>query len=388
MTGGGPIGIVGGGITGASVAYHFATRSERRVVVFERGELAAETTAKSAGYVGFRGGHTPTHRELMHHGIRLYNEFLADPETDVRHRTLGGLGLATTADGREQLRARYRRVRGERDGPGAGFVEYFDGDALAESLLLPDVRTTEVAGALFWPNYGYVSPAELAREFAVRAERAGAEFRTGTDVTDLVGADAVRGVETSAGRVDVDHLVLAAGPWNERLASAVGVDLPLRYSVAPALLIDDPSRNAYPSLTHRESGVYLRQHHGGRVFLGHYQGDYHEASPGRPDMPGSIPPDLRSRILETAARLVPGLADPAVSEEWVGLRSLTPDRNPVVGWTDVAGLSVASYNATGIQHAPAVGEIVARQVLDGDPTRFYDDVSITRFDGYADVRPP
>lgn len=401
-----PIGVVGGGITGASVAYHLARRSDRRVVVFERERVAARTTAKSAGYVGFRGGHTRTHRELMRRAIRLYNEFLSDSGTDARHRTLGGLGLATTADGRDQLRSRYRTARQAGDEHDGQFVEYFEGDALAESMLLPDVRLDAVEAALFWPNYGYVSPAPLAREFATRARRAGAELRTDTEVTDIVesgtgtgsggpsgtgtgsGSDdvAVRAIRTEDGSVDVDHLVLAAGPWNERLAASVGLDLPVRYSVAPAIVVDDPSRNSYPSLTHRESGVYLRQHHDQRVFLGHYQGAYDEASPGSGTIPDSVPPETRRLILETASRLVPGLDDPEIRDEWVGLRTLTPDRNPVVGWTDVAGLSIASYNATGIQHAPAVGDILSRQILDGDPTRHYEDVSITRFDGYSDVR--
>jgi sarcosine oxidase subunit beta len=69
------------------------------------------------------------------------------------------------------------------------------------------------------------------------------------------------------------------------------------------------------------------------------------------------------------------------------LRSLTPDRNPIIGWTDVDGLSVATYNATGIQHAPAAGDILSRQILDDDPTRHYEDVSVSRFDGYTDGRP-
>jgi sarcosine oxidase subunit beta len=400
----GTTGVVGGGITGASVAYHLANRSDRRVVVFEREQVATRTTAKSAGYVGFRGGHTRTHRELMRRGIRLYKEFLSEPETDVRHRTLGGLGLATTADGRDRLQSRYRTARRAGDERDGQFVEYFEGDALAESMLLPDVRLDAVEAALFWPNYGYVSPAPLAREFATRARREGAEFRTDTAVTDIVragsesragsgagsgsGTGAVQGVRTEDGSVDIDHLVLAAGPWNERLAASVGLDLPVRYSVAPALVVDDPSRNTYPSLTHRESGVYLRQHHDRRVFLGHYQGAYDEATPGSGTIPDAVPPETHSLILETAGRLVPGLDDPEIRDEWVGLRTLTPDRNPVIGWTDVPGLSVASYNATGIQHAPAVGDILSRQILDGDPTSHYEDVSVTRFDGYTDVRTP
>jgi sarcosine oxidase subunit beta len=84
--------------------------------------------------------------------------------------------------------------------------------------------------------------------------------------------------------------------------------------------------------------------------------------------------------------LVPYLYDSGIEEQWVGLRGLTPDSNPIVGWTDVEGVSVVAYNATGIQHAPAAGWILGRQLLDGDPTEYYEDVSISRFDGHTDVR--
>lgn len=382
---GAPIGIVGGGITGASTAYHLSQRSDREVVVFEREEIGSRTTAKSAGYVGFRGGHTRTHRELMRYSIRLYNRLIRDADEDVFHRLLGGVSLATTQAGRETLRTRYREACGEADAAEAQFVEYYE-EPLEESLLLPDVRFEAVAAALFWPNYGYVTPQPIATELADRARAAGVEFRTDTEVTDIVGSDSVRAVRTDRGRVAVDHLVLAAGPWNRPLAASVGVDLPIRYSVAPGILVTDPSPNAYPSLTHRESGVYLRQHYDSRAFLGHYQGEFDAAAVERPEIPETIPTDTRSRILDTAERLVPELRDADVEREWVGLRSLTPDKNPIVGWTDTEGLSVASYNATGVQHAPAVGRILSRQILADEPTEYYDEVSISRFEGYTDIR--
>jgi glycine/D-amino acid oxidase-like deaminating enzyme len=381
-----PIGIIGGGITGVSVAYHLAQHSERDVVVFEREEVASRTTAKSAGYVGFRGGHTRIHRELMQYSIRLYNRVLHEADSEMVHRTLGGLGLATSDTGRQKLKTRYHNARHHTTNDPPQFVEYYSGESLSESILLPDVRFEEITAALFWPNYGYVTPESLAAELAERARAAGATFETDTEITDIVGPDSVRAVRTDDGTVAVDHLILAAGPWNQELAAMVDVELPIRYSIAPGMLVADPSQHTYPSLTHHESGVYMRQHHGGRVFLGHYQGDFQEAAVESPGITESIPTDIRSRILDTAARIVPGLCNASVEREWVGLRSLTPDKNPIIGWTEVAGLSVATYNATGIQHAPAVGHILSRQILSDDPTRFYDDVSISRFDGYSDVR--
>jgi sarcosine oxidase subunit beta len=380
-----PIGIVGGGITGASVAYHLARRSERDVVVFERDAIASRTTAKSAAYVGFRGGHTPVQRALMRYGIELYNDLIAESTTNAFYRRLGGLDLATTAAGRKTLRSSYRAARSDDDADDR-FVRYFEGERVGESLLLPPVELETVRGALFWPNYGYVNPSELAFEFADRAENAGAEFRVNSRVDDIVCSDGDPVVHVGGEPVVLDHLVLAAGPWNAELADTVGLDLPLRFSLAPGLVLEDPSESSYPSLNHHESGVYLRQHHNDRVFVGHYQGDYAEAPKQAPDVPDEVPGRIVDEVIETLRTLVPYLYDSGIEEQWVGLRGLTPDSNPIVGWTDVEGMSVVAYNATGIQHAPAAGRILARQLLDGDPTEYYEDVSISRFDGHTDVR--
>ncbi|MFC6873206.1 NAD(P)/FAD-dependent oxidoreductase [Halobellus marinus] len=386
----GTIGIVGGGITGVCTAYYLSKRSDRRVVVFESDEVAAETTAKSAGYVGVRASHTQAHRALLTHSIRLYNRVIREAGADVRHRLLGGLNVSTTTDGRAALRARHRSLTEGDEDSNSAFAEFFEGDSLRESLLLPDVRLGELTAAWFWPNYGYVTPASLAATFAQRARNAGATFRTNTRVLELErdATGSISAVRTDSGRTTVDQLVLAAGPWNPTLAQSVGVDLPVRHSFAPGLVLDDPTGSVHPSLTHHESGVYIRPHDDGQLFAGHYQGDFDDAAPDveDPEIPETIPTDLRENILDAAGQLLYGLDDPTVKDEWVGLRSLTPDGNPIVGWTAVDGLLVATYNATGIQHAPAVGDILSRQLLDGDPTQYYDAVSISRFDGHDDVQ--
>jgi glycine/D-amino acid oxidase-like deaminating enzyme len=100
----------------------------------------------------------------------------------------------------------------------------------------------------------------------------------------------------------------------------------------------------------------------------------------------TVPSEIRDAAIEFVEDLIPGMMDAAVVDQWVGVRSVTPDGNPVVGWTDLEGFSVAAFHTSGIQLAPAVGDVLARQLVDGDPTEYYDALSITRFDGYSDVR--
>jgi len=85
-----------------------------------------------------------------------------------------------------------------------------------------------------------------------------------------------------------------------------------------------------------------------------------------------------------AERLFPYLEEANVVDEWVGVRSLTPDTEPIVGRTEIDGLSVVSYNASGIQLSPTAGKIIAEQVVNDTPTEYYEAVSIFRFEGYDD----
>ena len=57
-----------------------------------------------------------------------------------------------------------------------------------------------------------------------------------------------------------------------------------------------------------------------------------------------------------------------------------------MGWTEVKGFSIAAFDSSGIQLSPAVGNIISKQIIDGDQTEFYENVSITRFEGYKDVK--
>jgi sarcosine oxidase subunit beta len=377
------IGIIGGGITGASVAYHLSKHSDRDVIVFEKDTLASRTTAKSAAYIGFRGGHTAVQRDLMKYGIQLYNRIIGETGSNSFYRTLGGLDLSTTTEGRAQLRSQFEDTRTP-DAVGTRFVEYFEGKEVAESMLLPDVALDQVCAAMYWPNYGYVNPTELAFEFVNRAKQQGVEFRVNTAVKDIIGSGKVEKIQTSERTVSVDHVVAAAGPWNPAICALIDLELPVRHSLAPGLLLEDSTTNRYPSLNHHESKVYLRQHHGDRVFVGHYQGEYQKATEEGPSRTEDVPPETLNTIIDTIQTIVPYLYDADIKEQWVGLRTLTPDTNPIIGRTAIDGFSIVCYNATGIQHAPAAGRVLTEQILSDEKTEYYGDVSISRFDGYHD----
>lgn len=380
------IAVIGGGIAGASAAYHLSERTDRPIVVYERGALAGETTAKSAAYFGFHG--SDLERRLKRYGMALYNEFLAGPRAEPRHDLVGRLWVATTEAGADGLDD---RVRGElADEP----VEYHPAGEIHESILVPELDTGSVAGATYRPGVGYHRPRELAREFVARAEGRGVRFETGTRVTDaVVEDDRVVEIATDADgesrTARPDAVVVAAGPWNPTVAGHAGLDLPVSHTLAPILRLQrgDHSPHTLPIVSHVESGVYVRGHGTDSVLVGHHPTDPDPETRYDPDaIDERVPDDLREEMLRVVDDLLPGIAGAPIAEEWVGVRSHTPDGHPIVGWTGIEGLSVIAFDSSGIQLSPAAGRIVARQLVDGRQTEHYEAVSVARFDGHDDTR--
>jgi len=403
--------VIGGGIVGASVASHLGERTDDPVVVYDSGELAAETTDKATAMIGVSDP-DPYHR-MQAEGIRCYGEFFGDPECSARYRHAPRLRVATTSAGAEDLVALAESTEnGDQepvDASGVGgtrdasrfensIVGHVPGDEVDGRFVLPLLDTDRIEGALYRPEYGYVfddsrtlGARGLAMAFVERARDRGVTFEAHTPVSDVVtDGDGVRAVEIEGETtVPAEAVVCAAGPWNHRVAAMAGVDLPIGHVLSPVFVLDLPQPLAYtpPMIKSHETGVGLHPKRSERILV--------TTTVTEDDVDGSIDPAgpseigldrIRRSTLRTARELAPGLDAAELVDEWVGHGITTPDGKPIVGWSEVSGCMLAATRA-GIQYAPAVGAIVARQLVEDDPTEYYDAVTIDRFEGYRDRVP-
>lgn len=371
--------IIGAGIIGASVAYHLGKQTEEQVVVYERGELASETTAKSGSFFGFHIAEEPTTYEMKRYGLAVYNRLLQDSDEWIPATHLGRLEIARSEREDRMLRDRFGDAR---DNPGA-VSEYLTGSDIDQSLLVPDLRTSTIEGAIYRPNVACFQPRQMARLLAERARTMGVRFETKTAVRDFLTADGtVVGVETESGPVRADHVVCSAGPWVIELADAVGLDLPARHTLGPMLRLrpDCSVGERLPSLKDHDSGVYLRRDFDGTLLVGHRPGGYEEGARIQiDDVPDSVPDRLREIMWTTSAKLVPALSDAELVEEWVGVRTLTPDGFPIVDSNTIEGLSLTVMNAEGMQLAPATGQIIGNRLTRGQVPTYDTDITLSRF---------
>jgi len=349
--------VVGGGVVGTSAAYHLADAGAGHVLVLERADhLAAGSTGACAG--GFRYQFSSeVNVRLSRASIPMITGFTEDH----------GLPLDVAQDGYLFL------VRTEtlwRDFLAANRMHASEGveaDVLSPEeavALSPGISSEGLVGATYGPRDGIADPSGLTQGYATLARRAGAEIELGVEVEGVRSAsDRVLGVDTTVGPVDADVVVNAAGPWGGRLASTVGVDLPLE-PIPRHVLVTGP----FPGAPERRTLVIDAE----TTFYFHREGAGVLMGMGGAAEVASFDttPDeefIAEQLLPTAVRIFPPVEEAAVEHSWVGLYEMTPDRHPIIGQAPgVAGFYLANgFSGHGFQHAPVVGKLLAELIVEG-----------------------
>lgn len=350
------IAIVGGGIVGASVA-HRLRDAPAEVVVYERDEPGQGTTAASAGVFSWGDGSAllPDH-PLRNRAWSFYRELVADGTLDAPR--IGALAATDDPDDRPAFERMATRLRNR--GIDADLLGWaVEDEVRASGIDAHGLRPDSVAVAVYSPTEVRLDPPAVVDHLLGESTRNGVELRRET-VTDVhTDGSRVSGIDADGGRVPVDAVVNAAGPWAPAVDRLAGIELPLRHTRGPMVEIaDDHDRRPF---TEFETGEYVV---GGRgTVVGRYDTTYGTAERLDPDAERTVDDRFLDRV-ETVVRERTDIARVRIRDSWVGLRTVTPDKRPVVGETGVEGYHVASgMSGLGVTLAPAVGGLVARSVL-------------------------
>ena len=352
--------VVGGGVVGASAAYHLAEAGAGRVLLLERADhLAAGSTGACAGGFRFQFS-SEVNVRLSQASVPMITGF-----TETH-----GLPLDVARDGYLFL------VRNDRlwdDFVAANRLHHALG--VEAELLTPEeaeahapgISLDGLVGATFGPRDGIADPSGLTQGYATLARRAGAEIELGVEVTGVrASSGRVIGVETSGGLVDAPAVVNAAGPWAGLLATTAGVELPLEPIPRQVLVT-----GSFPGAPERRTLVIDAE----TSFYFHREGEGVLMGMGSPNERPSFDttPDeafVAGELLPTAVRVFPPIEEASIEHSWVGLYEMTPDRHPIIGEAPgVAGFYLANgFSGHGFQHAPIVGKLLAELIVDGEAT--------------------
>jgi len=363
--------VIGGGVAGASIAYHLAELGRTDVVLLERSELTSGSTFHSAGLVGqLRSSVTLT--RMMMDGVALYRGLLEETGVDPGWHEVGSLRLASSAERMQEL----QRLAGWGQTFGLP-LEIVSTDRALE-LFGGLFDPAGVLGAAYLPTDGYLDPSGLTMALAAGARRRGAAIRAAARVTGIdVERGHVRGVRLADGSgVRTDVVVDAGGIYANELGRMAGVEVPVvpfahQYVLTAPL---DGVRPDLPTLRDPDRLVYFRPEAGGGLVMGGYERDPAPWSVHEPP-----PVDFNNRLLpedwprfeplaENAFGLVPALSDAEIVRLINGPEAFTPDGEFILGESDVAGFFVAAgFCAHGIAGAGGIGEVMAQWIVEGEP---------------------
>src|SRR5712691_2514317 len=213
--------VIGGGVAGASIAYHLAELGWRDVVLLERDELTSGSTFHSAGLVGQLRSSISLTRMMMY-SAELYRRLATETGVDPGWHEVGSLRLASSDERMQEL----RRQEGWAHTFGLPLEVISTDEALAK---FPLFDPTGVQGAAFIPTDGHLDPSNLTLALAEGARRRGAEVRTSTRVTAIdVQGGRVRGVVTEEhGPIAADVVINAGGVYANQIGRLAGVEVPV-----------------------------------------------------------------------------------------------------------------------------------------------------------------
>jgi heterotetrameric sarcosine oxidase gamma subunit len=363
--------VIGGGVSGCSVAYHLAKAGWTDVVLLERRRLTSGTTWHAAGLIGqLRGSANMT--RLAKYSADLYRGLEAETGVATGMKQVGSISVALTAERHEEL-LRQATVARIFD------VEVHEISPAEAKAKYPHLNIGGVVGAVALPLDGQCDPANIAMALAKGARMRGAKIFENTLVTRVTTAQGrVTGVDYETaegpGHIAADVVVNCGGMWGRDLAAQNGVTLPL-HACEHFYLVTEPVTGLgdMPVLRVPDECAYYKTD-AGKMMLGAFEP---VAKPWgmsgiRPDFEFDTLPedwDHFAPILEAATNRMPLFETAGIHTFFNGPESFTPDDRYYLGEApEVQGYWIAAgYNSVGIVSSGGAGQALAHWITEGEP---------------------
>lgn len=376
--------IIGGGIVGVSIAYCLGLKKPREFKAFllEKEDLCAGSTSKSVGVIYLQHS-TRVEIELIQWTLEIIQVLEERSESRLDFNRIGFIHLCHGNEEADQLMQNLGLQKAA-----SVQVHWLERQELLQ--IIPQLTISDISGATFTPEDGYLDPYLLTTEMAKRARDAGVEIKIGTEVEAvIVERKRVRGVMTNKGRIETPIVINAAGPWAGAVANMAGLTMPIKLIRGQILAVRPKTRltRVVPMTLDMRTSFYFREETGGLLLLGKLDkafdldrgpidpDDYYEYRE-KPD------DEFRDFIIEQVNEKLPSLNDSQLIRGWVGLRTVTPDCLPILGETEVKGfLCAMGFSGMGVQLGPAVGQIISELILNGTSSPYLEILSSRRFSG-------
>jgi sarcosine oxidase subunit beta len=364
--------IIGGGVMGASIAYHLAARGVKNILLLEKEQFFGQgATGRCAGGVRYQFS-TEINIRLSSLSLPMLESFEDQISQPIDYRQCGYLILLTNQKDLEQFKHNVdlqHRLGVQ--------TTWLGGDEIREHL--PMMNLEDVLAGTFHDKDGLVDPNSVVMGYIKAANRLGATTLTGVEVRGInTQAGKIVSVRTSAGVTDTPIVVNAAGPWAGLIGNMAGLDIPItplrRQMLTTTPLPEIPSD--FPFVIDFAQSLYF--HREGEGLLTGMSNPYEN-----PGFNQEVDATWELTHLEAASARMPLLENAGLLSHWAGLYENTPDAHPIFGATAITGFYIcAGFSGHGFMHGPISGKIMSEIILDGQATSL--DVSmldLARFAG-------
>jgi glycine/D-amino acid oxidase-like deaminating enzyme len=362
--------IIGGGIVGASIAWHLTDAGCRNVLVVERESHQGKgSTGKSMGGVRAQFATRPN-IQMSLYSIPFYAAFDERLGQPGGYRDQGYLFVATRQKHLDYLQTNQALQKSL----GLKQARMISRDDIVG--IVPQLRSDDILGGSFCPTDGFVDPYSVMVGFTTSACEKGATIWRSTEVTSIQqNGSGITGVETARGPVSTPVVVNAAGAWAASVAAMAGFDLPvepMRRMLIPTEPFSGVSHEI-PMVIDMTNGFHFRPESLGFLLA------WNDPEEKGGEFNTNFEPSFVEKVLTLAADRVPCFENLAVNPKraWAGLYEMSPDHHCIIGPVEsLKGFFCANgFSGHGVMHAPATGKMLSDLILHGK-TSVVDNVEV------------
>jgi len=347
--------IIGGGVMGASAAYHLAKRGMKNIVLLEKEEFfGTGATGRCAGGVRYQFS-TEINIKLSVESLPMIERFKDELEQDVNYRQCGYLLIATN----EKDSTHFKHNVELQNSLGVQ-TQLLSGDEVRARL--PLMNFEDAIAGTFNQKDGIVDPNSVVAGYINAAQKMGVAALAGVEVIGIrVRESQVEAVETTQGVIQTRIILNAAGPWSGQLGQMAGVQIPV-VPIRRQMFTTNPLKEIpenFPFVIDFAQSLYFHRE-GEGLLIGMSNQDE------KPGFDQNVDEEFEFINLEAAIERMPLLEGASRASHWAGLYEVTPDAHPIFGGSNVKGFTICTgFSGHGFMHGPVTGKLMSEYILDG-----------------------